>query len=72
MIKEDARRQLLAKWPAWAAANAKGQPKPTGMDGLMFFADIERNDRGLLRFADCGDKWQTVHGWLLRAGLVYD
>ena len=72
MTKDDARRLILAKWPSWAAANAKGKSKPNGMDGLMFFADLQRNDYHLLNFRDRGDKWQTVHSWLLSARLVSD
>jgi hypothetical protein len=72
MTKDDARRLILAKWPSWAAANATGKSKPNGMNGLMFFSDLQRNDGHLLNFRDRGDKWQTVHGWLLRAGLVSD
>ena len=72
ITKDDARRLVLAKWRSWAPANAKGKPKPTGMDGLMFFSDLQRNDSHLLSFKDRGDKWQTVHGWLLRDRLVSD
>jgi hypothetical protein len=72
MTKDDARRLILAKWPSWAAANVKGKSKPNGMDGLMFFSDLQRNYGHLFNFKDRGDKWQTVHGWLLRAGLVSD
>ena len=72
ITKDNARRLILAKWPFWAAANAESKPKPNGMDGLMFFADLQRNDSDFLNFRNRGDKWQTVHGWLLRAGLVSD
>jgi hypothetical protein len=35
MIKEDARRQIVAQWPAWAKANNVEQG--TGGDALLFF-----------------------------------
>lgn len=60
----------LPSGPFWAATNAKG--KPNGTDGLIFFAGLQRNDSHLLNFRDRGDKWQTVHGRLLRANLVSD
>lgn len=73
ITKDEARRLILAKWPAWAAVNAKGKPKPTGTDGMLFFTHLQRNDSDLLDFRNGGvDKWQTVHGWLSSAGLVSD
>jgi hypothetical protein len=72
MTKDDARRQILAEWRTWAPNHARAAPKPNGMDGLMFFADLQRTNSHLLNFKDRGDKWQTVHGWLLRDGLVSD
>ena len=70
ITKDGARRRVLQDWQSLAAANAK--PKPDGMDGLMFFADVHRNNPRVLEFRDRGDKWQTVHAWLLHARLVSD
>ena len=71
MKKDEAQQRILAEWPSWAKVNAKHSP-PNGTDGLMFFCDLQRNNEHLLSFRDRGDRWQTVHGWLLRARLVSD
>jgi hypothetical protein len=68
--KEDARRAILAEWPAWKAAN--GKTNPNGMDGLMFFSDLRRQKPHLFEFRTTGDPWQDVHGWLMRERLVSD
>ena len=69
--KEESRREVLRAWRDWATTNVKRTP-PNGMDGLMFFSDLQRHRPHLLTFRDRGDKWQTVHGWLLRDRLVSD
>jgi hypothetical protein len=71
ITKDEARRRVLSEWRPWATTNAKRNP-PNGMDGLMFFSDLQRNKPHLLSFRDRGDKWQTIHGWLLRDRLVSD
>ncbi len=53
---DERQNQAYSEWHGW----------------LMFFADLQRNDGDLLNFRDRGDKWQTVHSWLLSAGLVAD
>jgi hypothetical protein len=68
MIKEDARRQILAQWPAWAKANNVEQG--TGRDALLFFNFIQDKRPDLLVFDGSDDKWQVVHGWLLNRRLV--
>jgi hypothetical protein len=71
ITKDEARREVFREWHPWAAINVKRTP-PSGMDGLMFFSDLQRHKPHLLTFRDRGDKWQTVHGWLLRDKLVAD
>jgi hypothetical protein len=71
ITKDEARRMVLAEWRPWATTNVKRSP-PNGMDGLMFFAHLQNHHPDLLRFRDRGDRWQTVHGWLLRDRLVAD
>ena len=45
---------------------------PRGFDALMLF-EFQRQERShLLSFKAAGDKWQTVHYWLLQARLVHD
>jgi hypothetical protein len=70
MTKEDARRQIIAQWPAWTKANNVEQG--TGRDAMLFFNFIQDKRPDLLVFRSSGDKWQVVHGWLLNGRLVSD
>lgn len=70
MTKEDARRATLSEWHVWSAG--KNLAKPTGTDAMEFFNFLQRERDHLLAFRTPGDKWQIVHGWLLRAGVVSD
>ncbi len=69
MTQDEARRAILAEWHSWAAANTR---KRTGGDALRFFQYLQKERNHLLSFRAKGDKWQVVHRWLLRAGLVSD
>lgn len=71
MRKEDARGLIISEWRRWKQANAPDK-HATGTDGFVFFGFLQREKPALLAFRSGGDKWQTVHGWLLRAGLVSD
>jgi hypothetical protein len=42
------------------------------MAGMMFFAFLQKEQPHLLNFRSNSDKWQDVHGWLLRAQRVKD
>lgn len=70
MKKDDARQQVLSEWRRWASA--AGKDKATGQDGFAFYFDLQRTHSHLLNFRDSGDRWQTVHAWLLAARLVSD
>ena len=70
MRKAEAEEAVCAEWHRWLAANPVGNP--TGRDGLSFFAYLLRERPNLLKFRSHGDKWQVVHGWLLRRRLVSD
>ncbi|WP_426406986.1 hypothetical protein [Bradyrhizobium ganzhouense] len=70
ITRDEARRQILIEWQRSATATPK--PIPNGMDGLTFLADLQRYRPDVLEFRDRGDKWQTVHGWLLWAGFLSD
>ena len=70
MMREDARRQVVAQWPAWAKAN--NVEKGTGADALLFFNFLQDKRPDLLAFDGSDDKWQAVHGWLLNGRLVSD
>jgi hypothetical protein len=67
MMKQDeARRRILAEWPSWSATESE----PTRMNGLMFYAFLQSERPHLLEFRSSGDRWQYVHIWLKREGLV--
>ena len=68
MTQDEARRGILAEWPLWTAATKT--LNPSGIDALMFFSFLQKERSHLLMFKASGDKWQTVHSWLLRACLV--
>jgi hypothetical protein len=51
------------EYDAWAGQNPKDAQI---MSGMMFFTYLQREKPQLLDFRSKGDKWQTVHGWLLR------
>jgi hypothetical protein len=70
MMREDARRQVVAQWPAWAKAN--NVEKGTGADALLFLNFLQDTRPDLLAFDGSDDKWQAVHGWLLNGRLVSD
>ena len=70
MKKEAARRLVLGLFRDWAAANGQSVPYREIDGGLRFYTWLENHRADALAFRDHGDKWQTVHGWLLRAGLV--
>jgi hypothetical protein len=70
MTNEDARKQILAQWPAWAKVNNVEQG--TRLDALVFFSFNQDKRPDLLRFGGSDDKWQLVHGWLLNGRLVSD
>ena len=62
---ERIRREVLAEWDRWRPSHEK-----TMMGGMRFFTYLQKEKPELLDFSAPGDKWQTVHGWLLRAKLV--
>ena len=41
---------------------------PTG--GFEYFSQLQIERPDLFEFRSPGDKWQVVHGWMLKAGLV--
>jgi hypothetical protein len=70
MTKDEARREILREWKSWIT---KENENPTGLVGLRFFGVLQKERGYLLDFRSASaDKWQVVHGWLLRAGYVSD
>ena len=70
MTKAEAEEAVISEWHRWIAENPVCNP--TGRDALSFFAYLQRERPNLLNFRSPGDKWQVVHGWLLRRRLVSD
>jgi hypothetical protein len=69
MRREDAKPMIIHEWDKWA-------PKQTDplylKEGMFFFGYLQKEKPELLNFRDQGDKWQTVHGWLLEARRLTD
>jgi hypothetical protein len=67
MVRDDnpAKVAIIQEWDAWSKTHADS----TG--GLLFFQHLQhRRPDLLLDFKTPGDKWQTVHAWLLSARRV--
>ena len=61
---------VCAEFQKWCAR--KNLDSPTGNDGFLFYLEHEKMNSALLNFDCNGDRWQTVHAWLLGAKLVSD
>ena len=72
MIKQsEARMMIRSEWSRWR----KDHPEitdPNGNDAFVFYNGLDNDNAPALQFRDRGDRWQTVHGWLLEMGLVKD
>ena len=66
MEKDKAQRAILSEWDQWKPLNPDDAKV---MNGMLFFTYLQRERRSLLDFRS-NNKWQSVHGWLLRAGRV--
>ena len=42
------------------------------MNGMLFFVYLQEERPTLLDFRSNSDKWQAVHGWLVRARRLKD
>lgn len=60
--KDEAKSQVIQEWRAWS----KQRGSFTSTDMFLFFGWVQQNKPHLLMFRSDGDKWQVVHGWLLR------
>lgn len=72
MKNEDARVEIVGEFRRWWADREADQGQATGNDGMVFLGYLRKEKPHLLDFKASGDKWQIVHGWLLRADLVSD
>jgi hypothetical protein len=67
--KDDAQEAIVSEWDRWAARNPSDAKV---MNGMLFFVYLQEERPTLLDFRSNSDKWQDVHGWLLRAGRLKD
>jgi hypothetical protein len=65
-----ARLAIIQEWDAWALKHPDNAKRLGGMIFFLYLQE-ERPDL-LLDFRAAGDKWQTIHSWLLRARKVED
>jgi hypothetical protein len=67
--REDAKPLIIGEWDTWALK----QKDPSYLrEGMFFFGYLQKERSNLLDFRDQGDKWQTVHAWLLEAKRLKD
>jgi hypothetical protein len=64
------KRAVIHEWDNWAALHPDDLNSPSA--GMFFFTHLQKEKPELLSFRSSGDKWQTVHGWLLREARVKD
>jgi hypothetical protein len=67
MKKDEAQNAIVSEWDRWAKQNPDDARI---MNGMIFFTYLQGECPDLLSFKSSSDKWQDVHGWLLRAGKV--
>lgn len=70
LTQADAKSRILSAWRTWVTEN--DIHNPTGREAMAFYSYLRNQHDHLLNFRDRGDKWQTVHSWLLSARLVSD
>jgi hypothetical protein len=75
MLKQDSNSAVLRLYPSWARVDGF-DPDPiwtgkriSGNDAMLFYCFIQKEHPDLLSFRDSGDRWQTVHGWLIEARI---
>ncbi len=72
MKQDDAELQILSEWVDWWPSYLERGEKASGIDGVAFYAFLQKEKPHLLDFGRKGDKWQIVHAWLVREGAVCD
>ena len=70
VLKDGLLQQCASPRDLFAALIASGHTIEVRNEGLVFFGYLQKYRPGLLNFRNQGDKWQAVHGWLLRAHKV--
>jgi hypothetical protein len=64
------KRAIIHEWDNWAALHPDDITSPSA--GNLFFIHLQEKKPELLNLRSSGDKWQAIHGWLLREGRVKD
>ena len=72
MTKDEAKPLVIREWDSWATEHLQPDQEGSGTDGLAFFVNLQSERPDLLMFEATGDRWQTVHGWLLQEGKMWD
>ncbi len=73
MNQDNAEIQILSEWVDWRAENLVRDEIATSVDGVSFYNFLQKEKPHLLDFGHKGDKWQTIHAWLVREkALVCD
>lgn len=70
MKQAEAERIVISRFREWC--KKENLSNPNGTDGFRFYWYLFNKYPEALDFRCSGDKWQTVHGWLLDADLVSD
>lgn len=70
MTQDQAKPAVLRLFREWVDDNCKTIPYADAEGGFIFYSWLRKEHPEVLAFRARGDKWQTVHGWLLNARLV--
>lgn len=62
------KRAIIHEWDNWAALHPDDLKNSSA--SMLFFTHLQEKKPELLNLRSPGDKWETVHGWLLREGRV--
>jgi hypothetical protein len=72
LTKSEAKASIIREWDKWAAKHVSPGQTASGNDGMIFYGYVRKEHPELLNFRESGDRWQTVHGWLLQEHKVKD
>ena len=71
MKQENAKQLIFIAWKRWLDEHGEIS-EPNGNDAFLFYLKLETRRDTALSFRCKGDKWQTVHAWLLEEDFVKD
>ena len=70
MTQAEAERLIVRRYREWSDETGTAIPNRQPEGGFVFFGWLSRHHPEALNFQCRGDKWQMVHIWLRKAGLV--